>query len=286
MDDSRWDALDLLIMMALGLVATVVPIFLLSLLGRTTIEATGVVFSLILTGSLVYLYKQQKDILDKQGSLMEIRYEPRLRIENVSYSENKIQLKLSNGGNGPIENLHLRCDLYTKSNSDADEYVKVEDTTFEGPNKEDYTLESHYSSLRRETYNITPENVTITKVRKTIGGTYVDPDSEPVEVETEVYVARKKTSDEHGQAEQLHTVLNQLSESGVDEVKFYLTVVGSDMTGKTHTELVYGKEGININKGFQSFIDIVQSQIDIVKLGMPDGVKDDIENDNDFPPLN
>lgn len=286
MDESRWDALDILSMIILGLVGVSIPIYLLSLLGRTTIEATGVVFSLILTGSLVYLYKQQKDILDKQGSLMEIRYEPRLRIEGVGYGENIIKLELSNGGNGPIENLHLRCDLYTKSNPDADEYVKVDGTTFKNSDKEYYTLNAHYSSLRRETYNITPGNVTITKVRKTVGGTYVDADLEPVEVETEVYVARRKTSNEHGQAEQLHTVLNQLSESGVDEVKFYLTVVGSDMTGKTHIELVYGKEGININREFQSLSDIVQSQIDAVKLGIPDGLKDDIENDDDFPPLN
>lgn len=279
--DNKWRIIGCVLL----LVSAVAVIWCLSQYGTKVIDATGVVVSLILSGALVLLYWQQKSILDNQSSLMAIQYEPRMRVEEVGPEEDRLYLALSNGGNGPAENLCLRCDILVNFDSERDgEYSRMENHTFQNSDGDQFTLEPSYRGVRRATGGLSAEDATIAQIQRAVQGTHIDPNSEPVLMEVEVDIIKYGISEDNGHGKRLHTILDELSDCGVNFVTLYFTLVGKDMTKKTHPVYVTAKSRMSINNEFDSLVDVFQTEA-FGHVGLPDDIKAEIIDDESYPPV-
>lgn len=285
MDTPEWVSKERIIVAILSIVLISIIIWGLSQLGARVIDATGVVFSLILTGALVLLYRQQKDILGNQTSLMAIRYEPKIRIQEVGTEEDRLYLALSNGGNGPAEKLNIRCDIFVNFESTIDEeYSRMEEHVFEKGDGEEFTLEPSYRGLRPATGGLSIEDVSLTDVQEAVQGTHIDPTSEPAVMEVEVDVTKHQVTEENGAGKRLHAILNELADSGVEYASLYFTLVGKDMAGKVHSEFITAKSRMEIHDEFESLVDVFQTEA-FGHVGLPEEIEDEITADERYPPI-
>lgn len=239
------------------LVAVVAGIVLLSQLGVEVIHAAGVVFSAVLTAALVLLYHQQKSILIRQGELMAIRYEPRIRIERMEIGEEEMTFVVTNGGNGPAENLSVRCDLEV---SFADErngsYERMEEVSYE-TGEASFSLAPVAVGLRR--HRGPRAEGPAFRYRDLVEfsqGSHVDTDEE-VRVSAPIQVVRnERGGDASGQL--LHEVLNELRVAGVTFVTIHLTLVCEDLVGEQYAFYFMGAGKIGINSPYNSLEEVFE----------------------------
>lgn len=284
-----------------------------SLTIQSRLTATGIIASAILTFALIAVYRdigqiqreqvneigkqrdlqenvmeiheQQKNILNNQTSLMAIQHEPRLRIHEIGAKEDRLTVSISNGGNGPIENLNIRCDILVSFESNkGGEYYRIEECEYENRDGGKFTLEPSYRGLRPATSGLSPQDISLAQIQEAVKGTYIDPTSEPEIMEAEVEVVKYQGKEEDGRAKRLHTILNDLADSGVVYVSLYFTLIGKDMTNKVHHTFITGKSRMELESDFESLVDVMETEA-FGKVDLPEEIEEDIIADEKFLPF-
>ena len=80
--------------------------------GSPGLRAASIITSGILSLSLVFLYFQQYDMLDRQTTLMEREYDTSIAVRGQVFAdEDTIYLTLRNTGRGAVRNIYLRSEI-------------------------------------------------------------------------------------------------------------------------------------------------------------------------------
>ncbi|AGB36711.1 hypothetical protein [Natronococcus occultus] len=255
----RWVSTATVGLAVLGAIVAIVSLpFVYREFGEAGIQASSVVTTGLLTLALIVLYFQQystqskqTDLQRSQKEIMQVQYEPQIRIHGATFTETEVSLVLSNGGNGSAENIRIRCDLLVNFDDyDDPEYARMEQHKYELDDY-DYELAPAPSGLRRHR-NTSAEGISYRDAIETVQGGYLDSDNTVVHFKGIPQVTEIRSS-EHNTGKPLPEVLNQLYNSGVTSVSIYLTLVCNDLKEESFSFFVYGARNIKLDGSFESF---------------------------------
>lgn len=101
---------------ALAVIAA--PVILFTLYGNEGLQAASIITSGLLSLTLIVLYFQQYNLLDRQTELMKQEFETSLAIRGLVYAdEDEIYVDLRNVGRGTIRYVYLRSELISDTGS-------------------------------------------------------------------------------------------------------------------------------------------------------------------------
>lgn len=272
-----------------GIILFPIAVWGLSQFGFRIIEATGVVFSAVLTGALVILYYQQRTILADQKDLMAIRYEPRIRIHEFVFTNQEMVILAENGGNGAAESISLRCDLSVNFEEDRhDEYHRMEEFEFKS-NGKTFRLRPTSIGLRRYKSE-TDENGKFSQraMSEMVKGGHIDTQEGRIKLKGLPQVIKLEPS-KSGIGTVLNEILNELHNAGVNFVNIHFTVVCEDIKGEKYPYYVRGARGIELTGDFENLVEVFDFKHKKEGWGMmqlPEYIEDEIVGVKENPNSN
>jgi hypothetical protein len=174
-----------------------------------SLQILNLIVSAFLSGSLVYLYSQQTDIMDAQTELRRAELSGDFLINSHAVEDNEIEIRLSNLSSSEISNLEIKTELFPKKIEDMDIGVRGKPLRRRGDAE---TIHGRKAGLAPRELNVEFSGVPI---------------------------IRYNNSNDRDKAAALTQFITDLRRQDVEQVKCRIWVEGTDQLGQTVKKRLY-----------------------------------------------
>ncbi len=202
MSDSKTDILAVVTVISV-VALTGLGLEIKDILGNDGLAAFGTAVSATLSGLLVFLYYQQRNVLENQTDIMKREWRGDLRVVGQEFEEEYLRLKLSNVSNSLVRNIQIHTKIFPEEI--GDKRYKAEGQRI--------TREQAQDSYRKQT-------------------SYLSEKEEAVPFITSLNTIEDNPEGED-RSHSLRFLCNMLVEEGYEKIEVLAWVSGEDQLGRT-----------------------------------------------------